>query len=282
MIDQAAELRRLVLRTGPTDAKRGTLPRTFVVSGGKPGVGATTLAVNLAAMLASDAQRVVLVDADLHQAEVAAHCGLTGGLGIGDVLAGRKNIHEALLRGPAGMQVLAGTSSAEARTSATPRAIDRLLRQLHSLVPHADWLLVDAGNQPGEITARLWAAAEHVLLVTSPDAVAVMDTYALIKTLLKRQSLSAPLALVVNQAADEAAANDVCRRIDQSCRRFLGLSVPLAGWLPRDPLMPAAEERELPAVLMQPQAPLAEGIHRLAEAVIALHRAASAPQRMAA
>jgi flagellar biosynthesis protein FlhG len=97
---------------------------------------------------------------------------------------------------------------------------------------------VDAGSEPNDLAARLWLCAGQVLLVTSPEAAAVMDSYALVKTLLKRPSLSGPgalcgpLALVVNRAADEAQAADVCRRIDQSCRRFLGLPVPLAGWLP--------------------------------------------------
>src|SRR5262245_58863165 len=131
MMDQAAELRRR-MHKGRADAS-ASLPRTFVVAGGKPGVGTTTLAVNLAANLAHDAQRVVLVDADLYQAEVAAECGVAAGFHIGDVLAGRKNIHEALVRGPAGMQVLTGAASDEVRASATSRAINRLLRQMQSV-----------------------------------------------------------------------------------------------------------------------------------------------------
>jgi flagellar biosynthesis protein FlhG len=103
---------------------------------------------------------------------------------------------------------------------------------MQALGPHADWLLIDAGNQPSDFTARLWSAADSLLLVTSPDAVAVMDTYALVKTLLSRQSLGRPMRLVVNRADDEASAADVHRRIDQSCRRFLGLSLEFAGGLP--------------------------------------------------
>jgi flagellar biosynthesis protein FlhG len=206
-----------------------------VVAGGRPGVGATTLAVQLAAALAQDALRVVLIDADLYRADVAARCALTGPLGIGDVLAGRKSIHEAIQRGPAGMQVLAGTASAEARASLTQRTMQRLFRQLKSLAPHADWLLIDAGNQPSELAARLWTAATRVALVTSPDAVAVMDSYAMVKTLLSRQPLRPLLELVVNQAEGEPAARDVHHRIDQSCRRFLGLTVGYGGHLPADP-----------------------------------------------
>ena len=208
---------------------------TLVVSGGRPGVGATTIAVQLATALSREAQRVVLIDADPFGADIARRCEHPTTLGIGDVLAGRKTIHEVLQLGPNGMQILAGAANQQIRDGLNGRAIARLLKQMRSLGPHADWLLVDAGNQPSEMAAQLWSAADRLLVVTSPDAVAVMDTYALIKTLLSRQSLKQSPALVVNQAADEATAADVHRRIDQSCRRFLGLAIEFAGWLPMDP-----------------------------------------------
>jgi len=207
--------------------------RLLVISGGRPGVGATTLAVELAAALAAEALRVVLVDADLYRADVANHCNLTVTQGIGEVLQGRKSIHEALERGPAGIQVLAGAASADSRASATDRAIQRFLRQLPTLGPHADWLIVDAGNQPTELAAQLWSIAELLLLVTSPDAVAVMDTYALIKTLISQHAAQRSPLLVVNQTPDAATSADVHRRVDQSCRRFLGLSIQFAGGIPQ-------------------------------------------------
>jgi flagellar biosynthesis protein FlhG len=219
-----------IARSGPSTGHT-TLP----LSGGRPGVGATTIAVQLATALSREAQRVVLIDADPFGADVASHCEHSTALGIGDVLAGRKSIHEVLQRGPAGMQILAGAANQQFRDSLNSRATGRLLKQMRSLTPHADWLLVDAGNQPSELAAQLWSAADRLIVVTSPDAVAVMDTYALIKTLLSRQSLRQSPTLVVNQAADEAAAADVHRRIDQSCRRFLGLAIEFAGWLPLDP-----------------------------------------------
>jgi flagellar biosynthesis protein FlhG len=232
MSENASRLHRLVPPRHGAAPPRDHGPATLVISGGRPGVGATTVAVHLAASLAQDAHRIVLVDADLYGADVAARCRLAGGLGIGEVLFGRKTIHEVLQLGPSGMQVLAGAASAETRSGLSERAIQRLLRQMRTLAPHADWLLVDAGNQPSDFTARIWSAADSLLLVTSPDAVAVMDTYALVKTLLTRQTLRRPLLLVVNQVADEPTAADVHRRIDQSCRRFLGLNVEFAGWLP--------------------------------------------------
>jgi flagellar biosynthesis protein FlhG len=225
-------IRQFVSQVTGAAASRPQVPRMLVVAGGRAGVGATTLTVNLAAALAQDALRTVLIDADLHQADAAAQCNLPAGLGIGDVLAGRKNIHEVLQRGPAGLQILAGAASAETRNSLSQRAIQRLLRQIATLGPHADWIIVDAGNQPSEFAAWLWTAAEIVLLVTVPEAAAVMESYALIKTLLARHELRRDILLAVNQAADDAVAADVHRRIDQSCRRFLGLPIEFAGGLP--------------------------------------------------
>jgi flagellar biosynthesis protein FlhG len=157
---------------------------------------------------------------------------LTVAHGIHDVLRGQKSIHEVLQRGPAGIQVVAGAASVEARASATDRAIQRLIRQLPTLAKHADWLIVDAGNQPTELAARLWSVADDLLLVTAPDVVAVMDTYALIKTLISKHTPHRSVSLVVNQSPDDATALYVHRRIDQSCRRFLGLAIGFTGGVP--------------------------------------------------
>ena len=254
----------------------------LVVSGGKPGVGATTVALNLAATLAGDALRVVLIDADLQQANVAVRCDLTASLNIGDVFEGRKNIHEALQRGPAGMQILAGKASPEMRGTVSPRALQRLQRQLRSLERHTDWIIVDAGHQPTELMFDLWSLAERVLLVSSPDAAAVMDTYALVKTLLTRQSLAQPLALVINQVAGAAAAADVFRRIDQSCRRFLGMSLELAGYAPFEPATAGSVAGEATPALAASPGSFADAINRLAHQLAIAPREQAAPQRMAA
>jgi flagellar biosynthesis protein FlhG len=234
MSDSTINFQRYAARSGGSNHDRAGA-RTLVVSGGKASVGVTTLAIHLAQAMAQDAHRVVLVDADLQRADIAVQCSLTAALGIGDVLAGRKTIHEVLQLGPAGMHVLTGATSAELPDGLTERSIQRLLRQMRALGPHADWLIVDAGHEPSEFTRRLWTAAERLLLVTSPDPAAVMDTYALIKTLLSKQPQRTSVSLVVNRSPDEATAADVHRRIDQSCRRFLGLSLEYAGGISTGP-----------------------------------------------
>jgi flagellar biosynthesis protein FlhG len=206
-------------------------PTLLVVSGGRYGVGATTVSIGLARAMAQDAQRVVLIDADRQQADLAAACGVDQQAGIDEVLSGRKSIHEALHRGPDGLQILPGAVS-PAGLTLSDRAIERLLRQMRTLARHSDAIVVDAGHQATELAARLWHEADQLALVASPAAAAVMDTYALIKRLWRTQAIARPPAVVVSRAAGEDEAADVHRRIDRSCRRFLGVSVAYCGFMP--------------------------------------------------
>jgi flagellar biosynthesis protein FlhG len=256
-------------------------PRLLVVSGGKQGVGATTLAVNLAATLAADALRVVLVDADFSRPGIAAQCGVSDAIGIGDVLAGRRSVHEAIQRGPAGLQVVAGLRPGQPRGNLPERISNRVLRQFRSLAPHADWVVIDCGHESHHLVAEFWSAAEQVLLVTSPDAVAVMDTYSLVKHVLSRQPLARELSLIVNQARDEASAADVHRRVDQSCRRFLGVSLDYSAALPLDVATRDAAQGSMPLALRLPESPLACAIEGYAARVI-VPRDRSQRERIAA
>lgn len=246
MIDQASELRRLVLAT-PREAYAGScVPlRLLVLTGAKGGVGTTTLAVNLAVALADHGARVVLVDADVQRADVTNLCGLSDYRGVADVLASRRDIHEVLLRGPAGIQIVPGVWAPGDGSGFSEKTQYRLLRQLRGLGRHAEWVLVDVGHGSPEVVRRFWQAADEVLMVTTPDNVSVMDAYATLKSLLG-ETVSPCLRLLVNRSTSEDEATDVHRRLDQSCRRFLGREIRLLGQIPADEAVPAAAQQHRP------------------------------------
>jgi flagellar biosynthesis protein FlhG len=280
MFHHAPQIHRLVSRAASIPRPVAG-PKLLVVSGGKPGVGATTVAINLAVTLASDGLLIVLVDADFSRASSASQCGISDANGIGDVLAGRRSVHEAIQRGPAGLQLIAGLRPGEPRSNLPQQISHRALRQFRSLAPHADWMVIDCGHESHSLVNEFWSAAEQILLVTSPDAVAVMDTYSLVKTLLSRQPIARPLSLVVNQAEDDACAADVHRRIDRSCQRFLGVSPELAAALPIDPAAAQATRSQSPLALQSPTGTLAAAIEQLAQRAIS-PSACDSRERMAA
>lgn len=234
-------------------------PRTFAVSAGRTGVGATTLSVNLAISLAQQGQRVVIIDADLSRSGVASLCGLSPPASIADVLAGRRSIHEVLVRGPAGIQVAAGAGGPECRSLCTQRSIGRFLSQVEGLGRHADVAIVDAGSTPGDLTARIWQTAERLLLVATPQPDALMDGYALLKSLLAGKSSRPSLSLIVNRAEGEQQAAAIHTRIDRSCRRFLNLPAALAGWIAA-----LAGPVSAPWILSQPLGEISQQTERIA------------------
>lgn len=264
MHDQADELRELVRRTSAaaTDLSHHT-PRIVTITGGKGGVGTTTIAANLGVALALSGRRVVLVDADLDGADCAALCHIEARLSIADILAGRHNVHEVLTRGPAGLLVVPGPWSPEEAVSCSPAAQDRLLSELRGLGPHADIVLIDAGSGMNRVVSRFCQAAEQLLMVTTPDPIAILDSYASIKVLhTGRPEL--PVRSVVN-LADENTAAAVHQRLDQVCQRFLGKSIPSAGHVTTDPRVPECRATGSALALHAAGAPAALQIDSLAE-----------------
>jgi receptor protein-tyrosine kinase len=69
-------------------------PRVIVVSSSVPGEGKSTLAVNLATVLAQSGSRVALIEADLRRPRVTRYMGLISGAGLTNVLAGTAALHE--------------------------------------------------------------------------------------------------------------------------------------------------------------------------------------------
>lgn len=269
MRDQADELRSLVRRVDAGhrgEGARSRRPKLVVVSSGKGGVGTTTVAVNLAAALCLAGRRTALVDVDLNRADVADYCHLEGNLTVADVLAGRRNVAEILQRGPAGMLVGAGAWGSGELASCSPDAQERLLTELAALGQTLDTIVLDAGAGLSRVVRRFWRSADLLLLVTAPEAQAIMDTYAAIKVLVAAD-FAMPIRSFVNLAPDEPAADAVHERLSEACCRFLGLAVAELGWLGQEPSVANATRMGRPAVLASVPGRVLDCFHRLARDV---------------
>jgi len=266
MYDQASQLRRLVLRNGRELASDRRPGRMIVVVGNRANSGTTTVAFNLAAALVQQGQRTVLVDVDERQPELARMAEAPVRQTLVDVVAGHCDIHEVVLRGPAGLQIVPNARTMEPYG----RGFElRLIQQLHSLSNHADVVVVDAGCGDGRCSNLLWREANSLVLVTSPEPIGVMDTYARLKEKFPADHppLNLP-GLFINHAANHAAAVDVHRRIDQSSRRFLGFGLTHLGWSPPNSEIAASMEAKLPLVFTEPTAPLSQACEKFAERLL--------------
>lgn len=265
MSDQAFRLRSL-MHAGVKAARRVSegSPWIIAVAGGKGGVGTTTVAVNLAMALAQEGRRTLLVDADAQRADIAVLCGLADGPCVHDVLEGRRSLHEAIRLGPGGIQVVPGRWGGLATNEWPPRSQDSFIAELRGMSPYADVVMLDVGTASGPTARRFWQAADEVLLVTSPDGVAVMDGYAAVKMLVD-VAAAKRVSLVVNQVIDLAVADAARDRLLRACRRFLRLELRTLGSISFDQALREAGQAMRPTALRGLSSGAGQEIVRLAE-----------------
>ncbi|WP_156492213.1 P-loop NTPase, partial [Oleiphilus sp. HI0080] len=84
------------------------IPRVLAITGGKGGVGKTSVSVNLAIALARTGSKVCLFDADTGLANINVMLGLHPAYTLEHLFTGEKSIHDILLEGPAGIDIIPG------------------------------------------------------------------------------------------------------------------------------------------------------------------------------
>ena len=247
-----------------TGGVRGRVPqpRMLVVAGAKGGVGTTTIAVNVAAAFARIGTRTVLVDGDLGKCDVAALCGTREGYTIGDVLAGRRRVGDALHAGPGAMRVLPGAWATGHLTDCDPDSQQRLLSELIAL-GDADQIVIDAGCGANRVVERFWRSADCVLLVSTAEDASVMDAYALLKSVAAGHPNLA-VHTVINRVASERQASETHRRLETAARRFLTLDIKHGATIVESREITTAAAQHYPAVLLAPASPAGRATIQLA------------------
>lgn len=229
MPDQAAHLRQLVRQAVAQHGALAPGSPLIAVSGGRQGVGATTIVCGLARELARLGKRVALVDANLLRPALAEHFGVPTNGAIADVLAGRRCAVESLVTAEGISILTAGSERLLAQLDR--RALATLLAELSALSRQCDVVLLDAGAGMTPWTHRLWQACQQVLLASTAEDGALVESYAVLK-----QAAPAPgannLRLVVNRAVNDAQAATTATRFGVTCRRFLELELQPPAVLP--------------------------------------------------
>jgi flagellar biosynthesis protein FlhG len=239
----------------------------IVVAGGRAGVGATTVAANLAAVLADRGEQVGLVDA-ARDGDLAQAAGIRAAVrrSLSEVVSGECTAAEALVPGPAGALVLAQHSTHGEGLDTSRSAQQRLFAALHSLESEAGLLVVDAGYGASPWMRRFWLRAGLVIVVTSTDDLALLDSYAFIKQNVG-EGIGAEIRVLANRCDSEAAAGEACRRLSEACQRFLSRTVRAVPALPRHVLAGSAGENPMPRVWERPNSPFGHAVMWLGRAV---------------
>lgn len=249
--------------------------RTLAVVSGKGGVGKSNLVANLGVAMAELGASVLVLDADLGQANQDVLLGVHPRADLLSVLRGECALADIVIEGPAGVRLVPAGSGDPLLADVDDVRRERLYREIGALAADADIVLIDTASGASRQVAGFALAARELVLVTTPEPTSYADSYGLLKV-LARQGLAAEPGVLVNLSSSVEDAEEIAHRLASVARRFLRVNLHMLGQVPLDPALPQAVKRQEPVVLSYPNSPSARALHRLAGRLL-LHSPDGAP-----
>jgi len=235
----------------------------LAVTSGKGGVGKTNIAANLAICLAAAQRRVLLLDADLSLGNLDLVLDVRSRYNLSHVVSGRKRLEEVIQAGPNGLRIICGASGLDRLADISDGEQHRLLESLCRLQHQADTIVIDTAAGISRSVIGFCLAADRVLVVTTPEATAMADSYGVIKVLVRKQ-YAGPISLLVNMARSDLEGRQTYQRIAAVARRFLQTNLYYAGTLLKDERLCTAVRARTPVVLAYPKSRISASLATIA------------------
>ena len=244
MMDQASSLRTLAAAE-----KRATV---IAVTSGKGGVGKSNVAVNLAIKFAESGKKVALLDADLGLANADVLCNVDVPWNLSHVISRKRELKDVMVKGPGGFDLVGGASGLARMADLDDFDHKRIIDSLIQLEQQTDIIIIDTGAGINPSVLCFTRAADHVLVVTTPEPTAITDAYAVIKVMI-RDGQERDMSLLVNQVRSAQEGRAVYERIARVARQFLGVGLFDAGYVFTDENVPLAVRKRVPFVISAPR-----------------------------
>ena len=224
-------------------------PRTLAITGGKGGVGKTSVALNLALTLAREGSRVLLLDGDTDLANVSIMLGRYPQRTLADVMTGSCTLDDVIMTAEYDLDIIPGASGVDQCVDMSPAESLRVLKALSHLEKRYDYVITDTASGLQATGMHMIAAAELACVVVTPDPASLTDAFSLIKLLVRRGYRRVP-SILVNMAQGASQARTVFQRLDGAAQRHLGLSLHYLGGIWRDETLRQSVLNQRPVALL--------------------------------
>ena len=203
-----------VLRTGPSEvAEWGKRALVVALFNPKGGVGKTTIATNLAAMLQTrKKQRVMLIDADIVTGHIATSLGLDRVQTVADAwddveetTGAPPALASVAADHPSGLRVVVLTNSPLQAHRLQPA---QLAHSLAAARVGLDVIIIDTHPDYGQLNQALFQRCDTILVPVTPDVPAIRAALQFVE-LAQDLGVRDRIAMVVNRANSGISVSDI-------------------------------------------------------------------------
>ncbi len=242
------------------------MTRTITITGGKGGVGKTSISLNIALCLSKLKSKVCLFDADLGLANINILLGLYPEYDLEDVILDKKSIKDILIKTPQGIDIIPGSSGVEKLANLEAEEIDHLVKSFSELEEY-DYFLFDTSAGITKNVISFCLASSEVVIVITPEPTSLTDAYALLKVLCLN-NFKGQVKIIVNQCKNTRVASQTYSKFKEVVQKYLTVDLLPLGVVVQDPKVPESVHKQQPLVTLFPESNAAKCIKIMASRLI--------------
>ena len=228
----------LVSQNKYSSKKTSQKAKTISVTAGKGGVGKTSVAVEMAKIMASKGYKVLLLDCDTNLSNTVVKLGLPITNYFYELISAQRDFDDCLHK-DGNLHLLAACNGSIDMFKKSLE-IDRLIIDI--LVNHEidyDYIILDCPAGITKETLTLNAYSDYRFVVVTPDKSSVTDSYSLIKILNKEFGVN-DNHLLVNKISSEPQYQRMIKTLSETVETFLKCRLHILGGIKKEDV---AEDR---------------------------------------
>lgn len=252
--DQAAGLRRL---TAPRPV------RTIAITGGKGGVGKTSVAINLGTAFCELGRSTMLLDADMGLANVDVLLGLRTRFNLEHVVGGQCSLGDIIVTAGSGLRVVPASSGSLEMATLDRAHHGGVINAFSELFEPLDVLLIDTAAGLTESVLTYAEAAHRAVVVVCDEPASLTDAYGLIKVMQRRRP-DCSVEVVTSMVESASQGRALYEKLARVTSRFLGFVPGYLGAIPYDEHLRRAVQQQTSVVEAYPWSASARAFKKLA------------------
>ncbi|MES9825716.1 MAG: MinD/ParA family protein [Candidatus Thiodiazotropha endolucinida] len=238
--------------------------RVIAVTGGKGGVGKTSISANLGVAFAELGRRVMLLDADLGLANLDVILGLHAERNLSHVMQGECTLEDVMVTGPKGMRVVPGASGIQHMAEMTPAENAGLIHAFSEVANDVDVLLIDTAAGISDLVISFSRAAQEQIVVVCDEPASITDAYAIIKLLNREHGISR-FRILANMVKSVQEGRDLYNKMCRVTDQYLDVMLNYMGSIPYDEQLRKAVRSQKPVVEAYPRSRVSQAFKNLAK-----------------